>query len=196
MGGHAPAALAELILVALAVAFLAFGVRDRMTEVLSVESSLDGRRYIVRNLPDAQDAADLLSTLVQRLASLVDDMGHTAAYHPGVKRLQKNFRPDSVSEGTGENGYTSYSMNKGQQLVFCLRHKDSRNTLVDINTLMFVGTHELAHLMTKGVGHTPAFWANFRRLLRRAVELNLYVPVDYAMLPQPYCGIQISSTVL
>jgi hypothetical protein len=61
---------------------------------------------------------------------------------------------------------------------------------------MFVGTHELAHLMTKGVGHTPAFWANFRRLLRRAVELDLYAPVDYSMLPQPYCGIQISSTVL
>jgi hypothetical protein len=56
--------------------------------------------------------------------------------------------------------------------------------------------HELAHLMTREVGHTPGFWANFRLLLSEARSLGIYKLEDYAAAPQAYCGITISSNVL
>jgi predicted metal-dependent hydrolase len=45
---------------------------------------------------------------------------------------------------------------------------------------MFVILHEMAHLMTTTVGHTPEFWANFRRILHDASSIQIYRPVNYA----------------
>ena len=75
-----------------------------------------------------------------------------------LKRLKKNYRPNNITESSPGNKYTSYSINKGDKIVFCLRSKDGSNKLEDINTMMFVAIHELAHLMTKSIGHTTEFW--------------------------------------
>ena len=37
----------------------------------------------------------------------------------------------------------------------------SKRTLEDENTLLFVSLHEVAHIMTKSIGHTKEFWDNF-----------------------------------
>jgi WLM domain len=64
-----------------------------------------------------------------------------------------------------ENGYTSYSVNKGEKIVMCVRQKD--NSLVPKNVVMYVGIHELSHIMTSDIGHTPEFWDNFKFLLAK-----------------------------
>jgi hypothetical protein len=56
--------------------------------------------------------------------------------------------------------------------------------------------HELAHIMTTEIGHTPLFWSNFRFLLREAVDIGLYKKVDYFKEPSDYCGIKINSSVI
>ena len=62
--------------------------------------------------------------------------------------------------------------------------------------MMFVAIHELAHLMTKSIGHTPEFWDNMRFLLKKGIELNVYKKHDYNKVPKDYCGTQITSTPL
>lgn len=171
-------------------------MKERFAEVDYVTSTIDNRRYLVRNLPDSDKAADLLAQLNQRFSKIVDVMVEENPSNADVDRLQRNYVPENLSEGNDDSNYTSYSVNKGEQIVFCLRSRDGEDTLVDINTLMYVGTHELAHLMTKEVGHTPTFWENFKILLNRAVELDLYRKVDYNKKPKEYCGIKITSTVL
>ena len=56
-----------------------------------------------------------------------------------VERMVNNFNPDNITEATKNNKYTSYSINKGEKIVFCLRSRDETNKLVDLNIMMFVG---------------------------------------------------------
>ena len=39
---------------------------------------------------------------------------------------------------------------------------------------MFVAIHELAHVMTKSVGHTEEFWTNMKFLLKIAIKEGIY----------------------
>ena len=162
--------------------------------------------FLVRNEDDKEEAAKLLSDITERLTKLVE---HTSkrivddknlkddkkTHNDCLKRLKKNFRPNNITESSPGNKYTSYSINKGDKIVFCLRSKKD-NTLVDINTMMFVAIHELAHLMSKSIGHTTEFWDNMRFLLKEGIKIGIYVKQDYNKNPKDYCGIKITDTPL
>ena len=159
--------------------------------------------YLVRNLPDKEEAALLLSKIRDRLSSIVekvcgeiDAKDNSKEHNNSLKRLKKNFKPNNITESSPGNKYTSYSINKGDKIVFCLRAKDGSNDLVDINTMMFVAIHELAHLMTKSIGHTTEFWDNMRFLLKDGIELGVYKKQDFNNNPVDYCGTKITDTPL
>jgi hypothetical protein len=184
----------ELFIVAMMVVIIVMYIRQYYGEVEIVAARTDGRRYIVRKLPDAQEAAELLARINAKLQRLV---AHMAAAYPtdaSVRRLQANYDPDALSEGGIEVGYTSYSVNKGEKIIMCLRQRD--DAFVDENVLVYVAVHELGHLMTAEIGHVPVFWSNFKRLAEEAVAIGVYTRVDFDAAPQPYCGISISSSVI
>ena len=117
-----------------------------------------------------------------------------------VNQLIKNYESENISEISPLNakGNTSYTENK-KHLVLCLRKKQADNNglynLHDINTMMFVVIHELAHMMNNGFGHTDGprgFWSLFRFMLENAVEAGVYTPVDYSKHPIVYCGLLLS----
>ena len=64
--------------------------------------------------------------------------------------------------------------------------------MIDENTLTFVAIHELGHVMTESIGHKKEFWENFKFLLKNAVTMGLYKPVDYKKKPKDYCGMTIT----
>ena len=70
--------------------------------------------------------------------------------------------------------------------------KEKGGSLIDLNTLTYVALHELAHVATLSVGHTPEFWKNFKFLLTQAKNINIYDPVNYKQNPQQYCGMKIT----
>jgi hypothetical protein len=185
---------AEVFAICVLAVIILLYIKNYYGEVEYVTARSDGRRYLVRKLRNRQAAADMLASLNAQLTRLVH---HMAAKHPDdadVQRLFENYNPDDISEGGAEIGYTSYSVNKGEKLVLCIRQKD--NTFVDENTVMYVAVHELGHLMTDEIGHTDKFWANFRWLLKEAIQVGLYKRVDFALAPRKYCGITISSSVI
>jgi predicted metal-dependent hydrolase len=169
-------------------------IRRYYGEVEFMTSKVDGKDYLVRKMPDAQEAADRLAVLNKKLSKLIEHIAAKYKDNADVARLKSKFNPEAVSEGGMENGYTSYSVNKGERIVMCIRQTDG--TFVDANVIMYVAVHELAHIMTTDVGHTPSFWANFRFLLREAIDIDLYRKVDFDSSPSDYCGIKISSSVL
>jgi hypothetical protein len=92
---------------------------------------------------------------------------------------------------------TSYTLNKGSYVILCLSPRDTETKKVyDINTLMYVAIHELAHIVSTSVGHTPEFIKNFKSLLTYAVQAKIYTVVDYSKNPQEYCGISINKNIL
>jgi len=166
---------------------------NKKSDVNYVVSTVDNRKYLVQNHLDKQQAADNLATIRKNLILLVQELKKKNQHNVDVERMVNNFNPDNITESTKNNKYTSYSINKGEKIVFCLRSRDDTNKLVDLNIMMFVALHELAHTMTKSIGHTEEFWNNFRILLRNARNLGIYERVDYDKNPVDYCGTKITN---
>jgi len=155
--------------------------------------------YVIRdtNIPDSE----ILQSTNTNTNSDSEGRGghhHKDKYEKFIlacKRLVDNYNTDAISENTPDSAYTSYSENKGQRIVFCIRAKKT-NKMVDLNTMMFVGIHELAHLMTRSIGHTDEFWENMRILLRISIRLGVYDCKNYNIESQDYCGTKITDTPL
>lgn len=165
-------------------------------EVEYVTSTIDQQSYLVQSLPDKQAAADLIARIREKLEQFVDHLKKNFSDDVRVERIQENFRSDKISEGSENSKYTSYSINKGEKIVLCIRSKDQQKKLVDLNTMMFVVLHELAHIATKSIGHTPEFWDNFKWILKEAVNTGVYKSQDFNNKPVEYCGIEITDNPL
>ena len=162
----------------------------------------DGRHYMVQDLPHKQDACELMCQIHTNLMKVVSfyKQDEYASDTP-ARLLVERFNPDAIMENSVTSSDTSYSENKGEKIVLCLRDKtDPPNyPLVDLNTVMFVTLHEMAHLMTEELSstkHTREFWSNFRRLLEDASKIGVYTPINYSKAPVPYCGMQITDSPL
>lgn len=160
----------------------------------------DGQQYEMQNLPNKEKATELMSAIRGNLVKLHEYYKTTpnVAQDPGVRRFVERFSPDVFVENDMQSADTSYSENKGQKIVVCLRDKTKtpEYPLIEKNTIMFVMIHEMAHLMTETIGHTQEFWNNFKRMLHDAVQLGIYQPVNYAQQPTPYCGMTITDSPL
>ena len=158
----------------------------------------DGHSYDMQNLPNKEDAVRLMSSIRGKLVKLYEHYKGDIALSqdPPVTRFLQRFTPDVFVENDMTSKDTSYSENKGQKIVVCLRDKKNppKYPLIDENTIMFVMLHEMAHLMTETIGHTQEFWANFKRILQDAVQVGIYTPVNYAQRPTPYCGMTITDS--
>ena len=166
---------------------------NKKSDVNYIVSKVDKRKYLVQNHHDKQQAADNLATIRKNLVKLVQELKKKNQSNVDIERMVNNFNPNNISESTKDNKFTSYSVNKGEKIVFCLRSRDEKNKLVDINIMMFVALHELAHTMTKSIGHTEEFWNNFRILLKNARKLGIYKRVNYDEKPVDYCGTKITN---
>ena len=158
-----------------------------------IVSTVDGKKYCVRERKNVQKASNLLARTTESIEYLVENVGERYSSRDNVKRLVENFNPTTIKETLPTSEYTAYTENKGEKMAFCLnKKKHNDDNLIDSNTLMFVAIHEVAHIMTESVGHTEEFWNNFKFLLENAVDLKIYTPVDYKSEPQGYCGMNIT----
>lgn len=188
--------IVDLSIIVLILFFTSFYMKEQFTEVSRVRSSVDNNEYLVRNEKNNKEAANLLAKMNIKFLQLIEVLKKDYPKDERTKRIIKNYDPKALSESDENNKYTSYSVNKGEQIVFCLRMRNANNTLVDENTLTYVAIHELGHLATKEIGHLDVFWNNFKWLLQIATDNGIYNYVDYSKNPQPYCGLVISSNIL
>ncbi len=180
-------------------------IRLEKYEVTYVRSDIDGKTYLVRDLPDKQQAADLLAQIMIRMTSLVDQTHTNAINLPSggnddsimkfVIPLREKIQYVIINESTENNAYTSYSVNKGEQIVFCLRSKQD-NKLHEINLIMYVAIHELSHVACPEYGHTDLFRKIFAFLTKEAIKYGIYSKIDFQKNPVDYCGLTISESIV
>lgn len=187
----------DALVVGSGVALLALYANNHYRSVDHVEAPLDGKRYVVRRASDSLEAANMLARINREVEKLISHMEVTHGEDERVVLLRARYHVGALSEGAHDSGYTSYSVNKGERIVMCLRSRsaDGVGDLEKFNTLMYVVLHELAHLATEEVGHTPLFWKNFRFIVENAEAAGVYIPVDYSEEPEDYCGMTIRSNV-
>ena len=157
-----------------------------------VQVTINGNIYKVRD-DNKLESAKSLDKLNTKITILIKHLDKVDGGFYGVKRLKNRYKASILSELHKGSSNTSYSVNKGEKLVVCMRSKDD-NAFHDENTIFFVVLHELAHIMSKSIGHNDEFWNNFRYLLKHCIEIKLYNFQDFNNNPVDYCGIQITDT--
>ena len=96
-------------------------VQSLNNELTYVISTIDNRKYLVRNDDRKQQSANYMAKIQRNINVLYE---HCIANYPEdkrIKRLKKNYNPNNISESMKSSVYTSYSVNKGQKLVICIK---------------------------------------------------------------------------
>jgi hypothetical protein len=171
------------------------GVGSSRYPIVDVRSNVDGQIYKVRDMPDKQQAADLLANVRLKLKKFSVYLESSFPDKPQVKRLSQRFQasPERILESTPDAEHTSYSVNKGEKVHLCLRQRQGADeSLVNENIMVFVALHEMAHVITDSLGHEPEFWNNFGWLLKEAEKQNIYQYTDFKAHPVRYCGTKIT----
>jgi hypothetical protein len=163
--------------------------------MVSVKSSVDGQTYKVRDMADKQEAADMMARIRLKMKKLKIHLESTFPDKAQVVLLKKNFDAEAhrLGEATPDDEFTSFAVNKGESVHFCLRHREGDNeSLVQENIVTFVAIHEMGHIVTKSIGHGPDFWNNFGWLLQESERIGIYTPQNFAAHPVSYCGMKIT----
>jgi hypothetical protein len=146
-------------------------------------------------MPDKQKAADTMAKVRLKMNKLKIHLESTVPDKPQVQQLTRNFEAQAYrfTEATPDAEHTSYSVNKGEAVHFCLRQREGGDeSLVDEEIITFVALHEMGHMITKTIGHDADFWNNFAWLLQEAERIGIYKHRDFRAHPVSYCGMKIT----
>ena len=170
-------------------------------EVKYVKSRVNNVDYLVRDTSDKQEAADKLGLIEVNMKKFIDYVYSNRNDEEYIKnkqyieQLYNRIKNVVISESSANSSYTSYSVNKGEQLVFCLRSKYD-NSLHDLNLLMYVVLHELSHVGCPEYGHGPLFKKIFAFFAECGIKCNVYKKMDFNHNPAEYCGLMISDSII
>jgi predicted metal-dependent hydrolase len=150
-----------------------------------------------------KDKANLLASIVKNMYILKNYLttniksNDLKDYEIYIKQLETNFNEHrtTIYETDPTSNFTSYSVNKGEELSICLKSKNT-DKLHNINLLMYVIIHEMAHFACPEIGHGDLFQKIFKKFLEIAVKLKIYEYNDYNTKPVEYCGMILSSNII
>lgn len=190
-----------IFLIILIIIFILFKFNhDNMT---FIKADIDNNYYLVRDLTDKYVAANLLAQIKKNILFFIDVLyenrnGTYKEYKEYIERLKNNIIITNIFENANNNSDTSFSINKGEELVICLRSREHQkyNQFEDMNIIMYVLLHELSHIACPEYGHGDLFKKIFAFFTKVAIELKLYSYVDYSKNPVVYCGLPITDSIL
>lgn len=204
----------ETVIIMILISLILIFSSIHKSEVIFVESFTDQNAYLVRNLPDKQSASNNLGKIRDNLKKtinfiinkinlakekenyeLTNEDNTYLEMQDYVIKIDKLFDNIIFSETSADSTFTSYSINKGEEIVFCLRSKED-DSLHDINLVMYVAIHEISHVGCPEIGHTPLFHKINKFMLKEAIKVNAYSYEDYENNPVNYCGMNLNSTIL
>jgi len=168
-----------------------------------VKSDIDDELYLVRYVSDKQQASNTLARIKQYIIQLADELynnkheKHNKEYIEYIDLLHSKIRHIVIVESTEDSAHTSYSVNKGEQIVFCLRSRKDKNNLHDINMMMYVVLHEISHVACPIYdNHGPLFRKIFAFITQSAIDYGIYKKIDFQNEPKEYCGLTISESII
>jgi len=171
-----------------------------MGKRILIKSDVDNKYYLVRDLNDKQRAANMLATIHKNIIKIVDILNNKKnsdykEFEKYINQLSERANNVVISETAGNSSYTSYSVNKGEELVFCLRSKHDNN-MHNMNILMYVVLHEISHIACPEYGHTNLFKKIFAFITDVAISHNMYNKIDFDKDPKEYCGLIITESII
>ena len=169
--------------------------------IIYVPTNFGTKSLIYKDNKNQLSKSELLNKIIDNMYYLRDYLYENINEYPDFKvyiiQLKNNFTPERtiIYETDPKSDYTSYSVNKGEELSICLKDKQS-NELYNINLLMYVVIHEMSHFACPEIGHGLLFQKIFHQFTLVAIELGLYTREDYNNNPINYCGLLLNSNIL
>ena len=190
----------ETILIAIIIVIIYLFLFHNKKNVVLIEGR-DKNKYLVYNDTKKNDSAILLSDIINNMFKLKEYLYININKYPEfdqyIRQLNTNLHKDRslIYENDPNSKLTSFSVNKGEEIAFCLKSKKN-NELHQLNLIMYVALHEMAHIACPEIGHGDLFKKIFKFLTEIAIELKLYKLDDYESNPVEYCGMMLSSNIL
>jgi hypothetical protein len=189
----------ESILISIIIIIIYIFLFLNNNNVVYVESNT-GTKFLVQKDANNKEKANLLSSIVENMYKLknhlVKNINNMSEYKSYINQLNNNFNDSTIIYETDPNtDLTSYSVNKGEEMSFCLKSKKT-GKLHDINLLMYVAIHEMSHIACPEIGHGELFKKIFKKFIEEAINIGIYYKIDYGEKPVEYCGMILSSSII
>lgn len=193
-----------LIIIILILVIIIYYYYNRINHynVVLVKSDINSKTYLVRDFEDKQYTANLLGKIEINMNKLDEYLYENKNNYPSqikyIEQLHEKLKNTIIQENSDNGIYTSYSINKGEQIIFCLRSrsKDNLHKIHDLNLIMYVVLHEMAHVACPEFGHTELFKSIFTFLTLEAIKLGIYDKIDFKNDNKEYCGLTISDSIV
>jgi len=181
--------------------------------MIYVKSDIDSEQYLVRDYVDKKKAANLLALIKKNIYLVTNHIWNKTITSPTSETPRyKNFKPYAeqlkqriqnviIIESAENSIYTSYCVNKGEQIVFCIRSKSisnaiRSNNIHDMNLVMYVALHEISHVACPEKDHTDLFKEIFHFICQEAISIGIYQRIDFPSDPREYCGMTINDSII
>ena len=159
-------------------------------ECFNVHTTHKGHKEAVHVLSKINKRVNKLISILEKKYTHPDSKRYKLIHRIKTRYNKHNIRENSPYE---EGDDTSYTIDKGKITALCLREDDPTPDIHNINLLMFVVLHELTHMGLTESQHPPTFWEAFKFILTEAQMANLIINQNYALSPELYCGMEITS---
>lgn len=190
----------DTVLIVLVIVFIYIFLFLHRQNVIYIEA-YNNTPYLVYKDDTVKEKANMLAKISENLIKLkqwlVANKNNYPEYATYIDQLDRNFNENKtvIYETDPNSDLTSYSVNKGEELSFCLKSKKT-GKLHDDNLLMYVAIHELAHIACPEIGHGELFKKIFRKFAEEAIKCGVYIKEDFNENPTDYCGMVITSSIL
>jgi predicted metal-dependent hydrolase len=190
----------ETILISIIVIIIYLFLFHNKKNVTLVEGR-NNNKYLVYNDAMKNESAILLGDVTENMFKLKDylyeNIEKFPEFKPYIKQLHMNLNKERslIYENDPNSKLTSFSVNKGEEIAFCLRSKKN-GTMHQLNLIMYVALHEMAHIACPEIGHGTLFKQIFRFLTETAIKIGIYKLDNYEETPVEYCGMMLSSNIL
>lgn len=190
----------DTVLIVLVIVFIYIFLFLHRQNVVYIEA-YDNTSYLVYKDNTETDKANMLAKISENLINLkqwlIANKNNYPDYASYIDQLDRNFKEKKtvIYETDPKSDLTSYSVNKGEELSFCLKSKKT-GELHQLNLLMYVAIHELAHIACPEVGHGELFKKIFKKFAEEAIICGVYTKEDFNENPTEYCGMIVSSSII
>lgn len=162
---------------------------------ISINYKINGKSFRLRPsiFGSLREKAEVLYELQTKLDKLVEHLiANDIPNKESANRLASRFKNTELRETGIFEFNTAYTLNKGKEIRICL-DRGGKDKL-DVNLIMFVLLHEMAHVMSETYGHNREFIENMDIIVKTAVKIGIYMPTDFSAFPGRYCGSNITSS--
>lgn len=191
----------ESLIISIIVIFIYIFLFHNKKNVVLITGKDNFTKYLVYDDDKKNESAVLLEQVTENMFKLntylYTNKNKFEEFKDYIKQLHRNLNKDRtlIYENDPKSDLTSFSVNKGEEIAFCLKSKKTGD-IHDVNLIMYVALHEMAHIACPEIGHGELFKKIFKFLTEQAIELGIYKYDDYDSKPVEYCGMMLSSNII